>query len=129
MGPKAKTVVLIDCGAKKNIERALYERGVNVITVPWNFDVVSAKFDRKIDGVVISNGPGDPKFAAHTIENIKKLLNSNIPILGVCLGNQLLALAAGGDTKKLKYGHQVSKPTCASSRTPQMLYYHPKPRI
>lgn len=104
--PNGKTVVLIDCGAKKNIERALVERNVNVITVPWDFDVAEAKFDRPINGVVISNGPGDPKFVNTTIENIKKLLKLNIPILGVCLGNQLLALAAGGNTKKLKYGHR-----------------------
>lgn len=103
---KAKTVVLIDCGAKRNIQRALFQRGVNVITVPWDFDVASAKFDYKIDGIVISNGPGNPKLVSQTVDNIKRLIAADLPILGVCLGNQLLALAAGGDTSKLKYGHR-----------------------
>jgi carbamoyl-phosphate synthase small subunit len=116
---KSKTVVLIDCGAKKNIERALIQKGVNVITVPWDFDVAGAKFDKKIDGVVISNGPGDPKFADKTIKNVKKLLNISIPILGVCLGNQLLALAAGGNTSKLKYGHRSQNQPAIMVGTPR----------
>ncbi len=109
---KAKTILLIDCGAKKNIERALNKRGVNVITAPWNFDLTTSKFKNKIDGVVISNGPGNPKYVTETIENIKKLFELNLPILGVCLGNQLLSLAAGGDTGKLKYGHRSQNQPC-----------------
>ena len=106
----AKSILLIDCGAKKNIERALIERGVNVTTVPWDFDLTKSKL--KFDGVIISNGPGNPKLVTRTIQNIEKLLGLNIPILGVCLGNQLLALAAGGDTKKLKYGHHSQNQPC-----------------
>lgn len=104
----AKNILLIDCGAKKNIQRALIKRGVNVITVPWDFDLIlnKNKIQTKIDGVIISNGPGNPKFVTQTIANIKKLLDINIPILGICLGHQLLSLAAGGDTGKLKYGHR-----------------------
>lgn len=112
-----KTVLLIDCGAKKNIERALLERSVNVITAPWDFDMTQAKLPKKVDAVVISNGPGDPKLVGDTIQNIKKLLEINIPILGVCLGNQLLALAAGGDTRKLKYGHRSQNQPCIMVRS------------
>ncbi len=103
----AKNILLIDCGTKKNIEKALLKRGVNVITVPWDFDLTTQTgFNHKIDGVIISNGPGDPTKATQTIANIQKLLKTPIPILGICLGNQLLALSAGGKTKKLKYGHR-----------------------
>ncbi len=114
-----KNILLIDCGAKKNIERALIKRGVNVITVPWDFDPTknTNKLKTKIDGVVISNGPGNPKYVTKTIENIKKLFKLNIPILGVCLGNQLLALAAGGDTGKLKYGHRSQNQPCIMEGT------------
>lgn len=111
-GRSKKNVLLIDCGAKKNIERALVKRGVNVITVPWDFDLTKNKLQKEIDGVVISNGPGNPKYVLETIENLKKLLNSNIPILGICLGHQLLSLAFGGDTGKLKYGHRSQNQPC-----------------
>ncbi len=114
---KAKNILLIDCGAKKNIQRALSKRNVNVITVPWNFDLTTSEYKDKIDGVVISNGPGNPKFVTETIENIKKLFNMNIPILGVCLGNQLISLAAGGDTGKLKYGHRSQNQPCTMEGT------------
>lgn len=110
-GSGKKTVLLIDCGAKKNIERCLLKRGVRVITVPWDFDPFS---DNKIqfDAIVISNGPGDPKMATATIDTIKKTLSKKIPILGICLGHQLLALAAGGDTYKLKFGHRSQNQPC-----------------
>lgn len=102
-----KNILLIDCGAKRNIERALLERGVNVVTVPWNFDYTNqTEIKNIINAVVISNGPGDPEKAGETILNIRKLLGTKLPILGICLGNQLLTLAAGGKTKKLKYGHR-----------------------
>lgn len=107
----AKNILLIDCGAKRNIQRALLKRGVNVITVPWDFDLTNNEFSN-IDAVVISNGPGNPKYVEKTITNIQKLLDLGIPILGVCLGNQLLTLAAGGDTKKLKYGHRSQNQPC-----------------
>ncbi len=109
-GRGKKTVLLIDCGAKQNIERCLLKRGLTVITVPWDFDPTASKI--KFDAIIISNGPGDPKKATKTIATIKKALNKKIPILGVCLGNQLLALAAGGDTKKLKFGHRSQNQPC-----------------
>ncbi|MDO9027456.1 MAG: glutamine-hydrolyzing carbamoyl-phosphate synthase small subunit [Candidatus Roizmanbacteria bacterium] len=105
-----KTIVLIDCGVKKNITRSLLDRGVRVITVPWNFDIFSLK--EKIDAVIVSNGPGDPKMADVTIETIKKILAKKIPLLGICLGNQILALAAGGDTYKMKFGHRGQNQPC-----------------
>ncbi len=106
---RGKTIILIDCGAKRNIERSLVKRGVKTIIVPWDFDFSKIK---KFDGIVISNGPGDPKMAKTTISTIKKALGKNIPTLGICLGHQLLALAAGGDTYKLKFGHRSQNQPC-----------------
>lgn len=108
-------VVLIDCGAKKNIARSLEKRGLKVITVPWNFD--PTKLRQKFKAVVISNGPGDPAVNKPTIENIKKIMAKKYPILGICLGNQLLALAAGGTTYKLKFGHRGQNQPCVLSGT------------
>jgi len=107
---RTKTIVLIDCGVKKNIVRSLLNRGVKVITVPWNFDIFTLK--EKIDGVVISNGPGDPKMCDMTIETVKKVMAKKISLLGICLGNQILALAAGGDTYKMKFGHRGQNQPC-----------------
>jgi len=104
IGRGRKTVALIDCGAKANIARSLVKRGLKVIVVPWNFNPLKLK--QKIGGVVISNGPGDPQKADATIANAKLLLAKKMPILGICLGNQILALAAGGTTYKLKFGHR-----------------------
>ena len=101
---------LLNCGAKKNILRNLLVRGATVYELPWNFDPF--KESLPIDGLVISNGPGDPKMAKESIEIIKKALNKKIPTFGICLGNQLLALAAGGNTYKLKFGHRAqNQPT------------------
>lgn len=105
--PKSKIkqrVVLIDCGEKTNTRRHLLRRGIEVTTVPWDFDVANS--DLQFNGVVISNGPGDPKMVKKTIKNVAKLMDKKTPILGICLGNQILALAAGGDTYKLKFGHR-----------------------
>lgn len=109
-GDGKKTIVLIDCGVKKNIARSLLIRGVKVITVPWDFDIFTLK--EKIDGVIISNGPGDPKMCQATIETVKKIMIKKIPLLGICLGNQILALAAGGDTYKMKFGHRGQNQPC-----------------
>lgn len=107
-GEGDKQVVLIDCGAKNNIARSLVHRGVAVRIVPWNYDFLHEDFD----GVIISNGPGDPKMCQETIANIRKLIKGNRPVLGICLGNQLLALAAGADTYKLKFGHHSQNQPC-----------------
>lgn len=103
-GKGEKTVVLIDCGMKRNMVRCLTDRGVKVIVVPWDYDIFNLK--EKYDGLIISNGPGDPKMADKTVTTVKKAIEKKMPILGVCLGNQILALAAGGDTYKLKFGHR-----------------------
>ena len=101
-GSGDKTVVLVDCGVKNNIIRCFTNRGVKVIRVPWDYDFTTLEYD----GLFISNGPGDPKMCTATIANLKKALQQDKPIYGICLGNQLLALAAGFDTYKLKYGHR-----------------------
>ncbi|MBN2275661.1 MAG: glutamine-hydrolyzing carbamoyl-phosphate synthase small subunit [Bacteroidales bacterium] len=95
-------ILLVDCGVKYNIIRNLLKRDTTVILVPWDYDFTKEKYD----GLFISNGPGDPKKCDVTIRHLQKALSDSIPIYGICLGNQLLALAAGADTYKLKYGHR-----------------------
>jgi carbamoyl-phosphate synthase small subunit len=104
------TVLLVDVGAKDNIVRSLLERGVRVIRAPWH--VALAPLAGQSDGILIGNGPGDPKDLGALIEQVRGLLaDGTKPLLGVCLGNQILALAAGGDTYKLPYGHRgVNQP-------------------
>jgi len=112
-GRKSKTkptIVLIDCGGKRNIKRNLLQRNVEVITVPWDYDIFKNRLE--FDAVVISNGPGDPKIVIRTIGMVKQVLYRKIPIFGICLGNQILALAAGGDTYKLKFGHRGQNQPC-----------------
>ena len=104
------TVLLVDAGAKDNLVRSLLERHVRVIRAPWH--VALAPLANQSDGIVIGNGPGDPKDLGPLIEQVRGMLGGGTkPILGVCLGNQILALAAGGDTYKLPYGHRsVNQP-------------------
>ena len=105
-------IALLNCGAKKNIIRSLTGRGATVWELPWNYDPFNKKLP--IDGLVISNGPGNPKMAKASIAIINKALDKKIPTFGICLGNQLLALAAGGNTYKLKFGHRAqNQPTIA----------------
>lgn len=103
-----KKVLIIDCGVKNNIIKCFLKRDITVIRVPWDYDFSSEDYD----GLFISNGPGDPKQCKATIENIRKELSKEKPIFGICLGNQLLALAAGADTYKLKYGHRSQNQPC-----------------
>lgn len=95
-------IALIDCGVKNNIIRCLIRRDTTVIRVPWNYDLEKLDFD----GLMISNGPGDPKQCDSTISNIRKVMENGKVTFGICLGNQLMALAAGANTYKLKYGHR-----------------------
>jgi len=96
-------IVLVDCGCKYNIIRCLIERGVTVIRTPWDYDFTTLEYD----GVMLSNGPGDPAMCGATVAHIKKAMaKADKPIFGICLGNQLLSLAAGATTYKLKYGHR-----------------------
>ncbi|CAN5174770.1 glutamine-hydrolyzing carbamoyl-phosphate synthase small subunit [soil metagenome] len=117
LSKKLKTIVLIDCGAKRNIQRALLERGVRVVTVPWDMDIFASDFPHKFDGLMISNGPGDPQTVTKTVETVKKALQKNVVTFGICLGHQILALAAGGDTKKLPYGHRSQNQPCIMQGT------------
>jgi carbamoyl-phosphate synthase small subunit len=95
-------ILLIDCGVKYNIIRYLLERDTTVIRVPFDHDISKEEYD----GLFISNGPGDPKQCTATIDQLSKAYMNDIPIFGICLGNQLMALAANADTYKLKYGHR-----------------------
>lgn len=104
------TIALIDCGAKENIVRCLRTRDVKILVIPWDMDLFAS--DLKFDGILISNGPGNPKMAQRTIGTIRTALERNVPTLGICLGHQLLALAAGGDTYKLKFGHRSQNQPC-----------------
>ena len=107
---KGIKIGLLNCGAKRNILRSFLSRGVTVYELPWNYDPFENNLP--IDGLVISNGPGDPKMAKESIAIIKKALDKKIPTFGICLGNQLLALAASGNTYKLKFGHRAqNQPT------------------
>lgn len=104
------TVIAYDCGMKRNIIRSFLKRGVTVVRVPWNYDLTSHVGD--VHGVFISNGPGNPKMCVATIDAIKVAIERKIPTFGICLGNQLLALAVGGDTFKLPYGHRGMNQPC-----------------
>ena len=103
-----RRVVLVDCGCKNGIVRNLLSRGVTVLRVPWDYDFL----DEEFDGIVVSNGPGDPKMCSKTVEHLRQAMETNRPIFGICLGNQVLALAAGADTYKLKFGHRSQNQPC-----------------
>ncbi len=98
-------VALMDFGAKDNIARCLHKRGLDVTIYPENTPAEEIIASRP-DGIMLSNGPGNPEDNVSVIENIKKLYDTDIPIFGICLGHQLMALATGAKTEKLKYGHR-----------------------
>lgn len=100
-----KKVALLDLGAKKNIAHSLHERGCEVTVYPA-LTKAEEILAANPDGIMLSNGPGDPKECTEIITEIKKLYDSNVPIFAICLGHQLMALATGADTHKLKYGHR-----------------------
>lgn len=110
-----KTVALIDCGVKNSIIRSFLRRNVSVLRVPWDYDLIGSS--EKFSAIVISNGPGDPKMATKTIETTKQAMKEKIPVFGICMGNQILALAAGGNTYKLKYGHRSQNQPCVLEGT------------
>lgn len=112
-GSGRKRIAVIDCGCKNTIIRSLINRGLKVIRVPWDFDVTQIE----IDGVLFSNGPGDPTDCGATIEIARRVIKNNIPAFGICLGNQILALAAGAKTYKLKFGHRSQNQPCKMEGT------------
>lgn len=102
---EGKRVALLDLGAKKNIARALTERGCEVTVYPCDTPAAEILAEEP-DGIMLSNGPGDPKENTKIIREIRKIYESGVPVFAICLGHQLMALAAGADTYKLKYGHR-----------------------
>jgi carbamoyl-phosphate synthase small subunit len=102
---EAPHVVVVDAGCKAGIPRHLTECGARVTRVPYDVEV-EALLDLEPDGVLVSNGPGDPEPLAETIDLIRALLHRRVPLAGICLGHQLLGLAAGGRTYKMRFGHR-----------------------
>jgi carbamoyl-phosphate synthase small subunit len=111
-----RVVVLWDFGAKENIVRSLVGRGCRVIRVPHNFSA-EAIMSYKPDGVMLSNGPGDPTDNPGIVAELRELMKHSVPTLGICLGHQLLALAMGGATMKLKYGHRGANQPVRDEKT------------
>ena len=118
-GSNDKSVVVIDTGAKNAIIRNIREIGYKVVKLPWN-----ASFEQILShnpqGVIISNGPGDPQNCPATIETAKKLISNNIPTLGICLGAQIIGLAGNTKTYKLKYGHRGQNKPCVNLENKQV---------
>lgn len=108
-----KKVILVDCGAKENIVRSLVTQGLHVKRVPYDYDYTNEEYD----GVMLSNGPGDPTDYTPTIAVAKKAMELGRPIFGICLGTQVMALAAGATTYKLKYGHRGHNQPCLEVST------------
>lgn len=104
-GNRIYKVAMIDLGVKRNIIRSLQKRGCEVTLYPAETPAEEVLAGNP-DGIMLTNGPGDPKSCVKTIEEIKKLFATDVPIFAICLGHQLLALANGGDTEKMKYGHR-----------------------
>ncbi|MFO7676348.1 MAG: glutamine-hydrolyzing carbamoyl-phosphate synthase small subunit [bacterium] len=110
-GAGGKRVILVDCGVKSSILRELAARGVEVLQVPFDWDYTGTTFD----GILLSNGPGNPERCGATVGILRRALALGRPVFGICLGAQLLALAAGGRTYKLRYGHRGQNQPCRES--------------
>lgn len=113
VGKGARRLILVDCGAKESILRALSAYPVEILQVPYNYDYSEIPFD----GLFLSNGPGDPADYIETIASLRKVLHKEKPIFGICLGTQILALAAGATTTKLKFGHRGHNQPCVEVAT------------
>ncbi len=115
IGKGKHKIILIDCGAKNNISHSLLDRGVKVKKVAWDFDPFEKGED--FDGLVLSNGPGDPRMVGSTIKTVQKAIINKVPTLGIWLGSQIMALAAGAKTYKLKFGHRSQNQPCQDTRS------------
>jgi carbamoyl-phosphate synthase large subunit/carbamoyl-phosphate synthase small subunit len=114
-GSGKRHVVLVDCGVKHNIIRCFLTRDVRITRVPWDYDFNTLDYD----GLFVSNGPGDPALCDAAVKNLQVAIKGNKPIFGICMGNQLMALAAGAKTYKLKYGHRSHNQPVQIYRTTQ----------
>ncbi len=110
-GAGPESVVVVDTGAKNAILRSIINMGYRAVKVPWNTPVGEI-LSHDPRGVVISNGPGDPQKCGHTVDTARDLIRRNIPTLGICLGAQIIGLAGGMRTYKLKYGHRGQNKSC-----------------
>jgi len=108
-----RRVALLDCGCKQSILTNLLDHDLEVIRLPWKHDMTA----EKVDGYVISSGPGDPALCTDVIEQVKKIYRTEKPLLGICLGHQVMALAAGAKTFKLKFGHRSQNQPVRESGT------------
>ena len=108
-------IILVDCGAKHSIARSLINRGVKVRVVPWDYNPFQNR--EYFEGLVISNGPGYPRMAEATVRVVRKAFAAKVPTLGICLGSQIMGLAAGAPTYKLKFGHRSQNQPCREVRS------------
>ncbi len=113
-GADRKRVVLYDTGAKFNIIHSLVARGLEVLRVPFDYPLA----EERLDGLMLSNGPGDPRMAEATVEQVRWAIDRTCPIFGICLGNQLLARAIGAETYKMKFGHRGQNQPVIECGTP-----------
>ncbi len=118
-GTQKECVVVIDTGVKNAILRNIRDLGYQVVKLPWNA-TIDEVLSYKPKGVVISNGPGDPEKCPQTIQTAKQLMAQNVPTLGICLGAQILGLAGGATTYKLKYGHRGQNKSCLNLQNNQV---------
>jgi len=114
-GSGKRRIALVDCGCKRSIIASLVDQDVEVTVVPW--DTPADRLSRGYHAVVLSNGPGDPERCEPTIETARALMDRRIPIFGICLGHQIMALAAGATTYKLPYGHRGQNQPCVDLQT------------
>jgi len=123
-GTGSNRIILIDCGVKYNIIRNLLKRDTTIIRIPWDYDYHNEEFD----GLFISNGPGDPKMCRETIDVVRRVMARDIPVFGICLGNQILA-GRGRRYLQAQVRPPQSKPAVRRGRHQALLHHLPKPRV